>query len=79
MRYNRRKFLFKIDRKTRGKNHYGQCPKCRVWHKKGDLVFSRRSKRYCKNCSKVLFAGRDLKVFDTINSNKKINKQKVKI
>lgn len=77
MRYTRRKFLFKIDRKVKGKRHYGQCPKCKVWHKKGEFVFSRRSKRYCQNCYKVLFAGRDLDDFNIISSNRKIIKQKV--
>lgn len=78
MRYTRRKFVFKIDRKVKGKNHYGQCPKCKVWNKKGDLIFSRRSKRYCQNCSKDLFAGRDIKDFNMVSSNRKIIKQKVK-
>jgi hypothetical protein len=77
MRYNRRKFIFKIDRKIKGKNHYGQCPKYKIWHEKGDLVFSRRAKRYCQNCYKILFSRNDLKDFGILNSNRKTAKQKV--
>jgi hypothetical protein len=77
MRYNRRKFIFKIDRKIKGKNHYGQWPKCKTWHQKGNLVFSRRAKRYCQNCYKTLFSGNDLKDFGRLDSNTKMTKQKV--
>jgi hypothetical protein len=79
MRYNRRKFIFKVDRKIKRKNHYGQCPKCEIWHKKGDLVFSRRSKRYCQNCYEIIFSVNALSDFVRISSNRKTTKQKVTI
>ena len=75
MRYARRKFVFKIDRKVKGENHYGKCLKCKVWHKIYDLTFSRRSKGCCKNCSKILFVERHLEGLDVIDSNIKMAKK----
>ncbi len=48
-----------------GADHYGQCPKCKKWHKKGDVVFSNSRKRYCLDCYVIVFGKYDLKKFVT--------------
>ena len=55
MRFTRKKFMYRIRRKIQDEDHYGQCPKCNKWHEKGDVVFSRWSKRYCLDCYVLLF------------------------
>ncbi len=61
MMFTRKKFLYKIKRKIKGEDNYGRCPKCNKLHSLGDIVFGRRSKRYCFNCYLILFGKRGLK------------------
>lgn len=65
MRFTRKKFLYIVRKKIQDKDHYGQCPKCTAWHKKGDVVFGRSSKRYCLNCYVVLYGKYGIKKFLT--------------
>ncbi|GEM_PF-1932196 len=71
MRFTRKKFLYIVRKKIQDEDHYGCCPKCTRWHKKGDIVFGRSSKRYCLNCYVVLFGKHDIKKFITKYMNDK--------
>lgn len=71
MRLTRRKFLYQIRKKSRYGDHYGQCPKCKKAHEKGDMVFGRLSKRYCLDCYMSLFGKYGVKEFLTKSTHAK--------
>jgi hypothetical protein len=63
MKLKGRKHLYKARTKMQDTDHYGQCPKCKKWHKYGDEVFSNSSKRYCIDCYAIVFGKYDLRKF----------------
>ncbi len=72
MKLKGRKHLYHAFTKIQNTDHYGQCPKCLKWHKKGDIVFSNSSKRYCIDCYAAVFGKYDLKKFTVTESCQKI-------
>ncbi|WP_101478250.1 hypothetical protein [Candidatus Nitrosotalea bavarica] len=75
MKLKGRKHLYRAFTKMQGADHYGQCPKCEKWHKKGDVVFSNSRKRYCIYCYVIVFGKYDLKKFVTEMEQVRIESQ----
>ena len=72
MKLKGRKHLYKAFTKMQNTDHYGQCPKCLRWHKKGDVVFSNSRKRYCIDCYAIIFGKYNLKKFVVERNYEKI-------